>query len=124
MCVWGESWEKFSKFFQKRNVLGIRWSQKVEKYFMAWSIVRLPKPPSKDEEKVQMERGRAGTFLLGFPEAVSVHPHQEKVCWSKAKPEVAFGDMLQCNPKVVVDEGQRARAFAKSYPNCWLFLPG
>lgn len=75
-----------------------------------WSIVPLPKPPSKDEEnKVQMGRGRAGNFLLGFPVAVSVHPHQEKVCWSKAKPEVAFGDMLQCNPKVVGDEGQRGR---------------
>lgn len=80
--------------------------------------------PSKDEEnKMQMERGRAGNFLPGFPMAVSVYPHQEKVCWSKAKPEVTFGDMLQCKPKVVVDKGQRARAFAKSYPNCWLFLP-
>lgn len=58
-------------------------------------------PPSNDEEnKVQMERGRAGNFLLGFPVAFSVHPHKEKVCWSKAKPEVAFGPCYNATPQL------------------------
>lgn len=57
--------------------------------------------PSKDEEnKMQMERGRAGNFLPGFPMAVSVYPHQEKSAGQKQSQRWLLGTCYNANPKL------------------------
>lgn len=92
--------------------------------FQDMEYVPLPMPPSKEEANgVQTGRGRAGNSPLGFHVEVSVPPPSGNSRLVKSKGRGGFWGRATLCPKVVTDEGQRARAFAKSGLGCWLFSP-
>lgn len=96
----------------------------------SWSVfqdvdcVPLPMPPSKEGAKWGADWEGVGWQLFPRVSCGRLSPSPSgKSLLVKSKARGGFWGYAMLRPKVVTDEGQRARAFAKSSLGCWLPPP-
>lgn len=95
----------------------IRWSQKLKR-------VPLPKPGFKEEaNRVEIGRGRAGNFALGFHMG-GLSPSPSGKSAGQEKTSGVFWGHAMLYPKVVIDEGQRVQPLPRLAKATGFFFSG